>query len=116
MKILIADDQAENRYMLDLLLRSYGHESIVASNGAEAIERARGGCDLLVSDVLMPGMDGYTLCRMMKADEQLRRIPIIFYTATYTDPKDAEFGLSLGAERYLVKPIEPNELLRTFAE
>lgn len=116
MKVLIVDDREDNRCMLDTLLRGNGHETILATNGIEAIGHARKGCDLVVSDVLMPQMDGFELCRTMKADSDLQNIPIIFYTATYTDAKDAEFGLSIGAERYLIKPSEPEELLRTFAE
>ena len=116
MKVVIVDDRLENRYLLETLLHAAGHETVHAMNGNEALGHVRNGCDLVVSDVLMPQMDGFTLCREMKADHELCNIPLIFYTATYTDTKDAEFGLSIGAERYLIKPVEPQELLRVFTE
>jgi signal transduction histidine kinase/FixJ family two-component response regulator len=67
--------------------------------------------DLIISDILMPDMDGFSLCRKWKADDQLKHIPFLFYTATYTDTKDEVFALSLGAERFLVKPTAPDDLL-----
>ena len=69
--------------------------------------------DLIISDILMPVMDGFTLCREWQADENLRRIPFIFYTATYTDQKDVDFGLGLGAAGYLIKPLEADTLMTT---
>jgi len=62
--------------------------------------------DLIVSDILMPVMDGFALCRAWKADEQFKLIPFVFYTATYTEAKDKEFALNLGADLFLVKPQE----------
>ncbi len=111
-KILVADDIAENRYLLEVLLGAHGHEVLVAVNGAEALEKARSHLpDLVVTDILMPSMDGFALCREWKKDDLLTRIPFIFYTATYTDDKDRAFGLSLGADEYLIKPIEPDLLM-----
>ena len=72
----------------------------------------RANYDVIVSDILMPRMDGFQLCRELKMDERLRHIPFVFYTATYTDPADEAFGLSLGANRFLMKPIEPEILLK----
>jgi PAS domain S-box-containing protein len=111
-KILIADDIEENRYFLEALLRGHGHQVLTAMNGAEALEIARKETpDLIVTDILMPVMDGFALCKGCKSDTALANIPFVFYTATYTDRKDRTFGLSLGAERYLVKPLEPDELI-----
>jgi CheY-like chemotaxis protein len=112
MKILSVDDNAENLYMLEALLRGHGHHVDSASNGQEALRLAeRGIYDLIVSDILMPRMDGFQLCRELKKDDRLRGIPLVFYTATYTDPKDAAFALSLGAARFLTKPLDPEKFI-----
>ena len=117
MRILIVDDHEQNRYQLDVLLRASGHEVVLASNGAEALEAARGRPpDVIVSDILMPVMDGFALCRAWRADDRLRSVPFVFYTATYTDGRDRDFALSLGADRFLVKPEDPEVFLQTVAE
>ena len=111
-RILIADDVEENRYLLEMLLKGHGHEVVVACNGAEALEKAHlEKPDLVLTDVLMPLMDGFELCRQCKKDDDLACVPFVFYTATYTDQKDRAFGLSLGADRYLIKPLEPDCLM-----
>jgi PAS domain S-box-containing protein len=116
-KLLIVDDRQQNLYMLQVLLSTNGFEVELASNGAEALERAhRAPPDIVISDVLMPVMDGFTLCRAWKEDERLKDIPFVFYTATYTDPKDEDFALSLGAERFIVKPVEPGKFLALLRE
>jgi two-component system, cell cycle sensor histidine kinase and response regulator CckA len=115
--ILIVDDNKENLYMIDVLLQKNGFEIDSACNGKEALEKARmTPPDMIVTDILMPVMDGFTLCREWKADEKLGRIPFVFYTATYTDQKDIELGLSLGADRFLMKPMDPKALLETLIE
>ena len=76
----------------------------------------RGTYDVIVSDILMPRMDGFQLCREIRQSEQLRHVPLIIYTATYTDPRDAALALSLGADRFLIKPLEPEEILRAIDE
>lgn len=112
MKILVADDNAQNRYMLEHLLRASGHECVSAANGREALDRLRAGSfDVVVSDILMPVMDGFQFCREAKADQATAAIPFVFYTATYTEPGDVEFGLQLGAAHYLIKPSEPDVIL-----
>ena len=117
MTILIVDDNEPNLYQLQVLLVSSGYQVVTALNGAEALTKARQNPpDLIVSDILMPVMDGFGLCREWKKDERLRQIPFVFYTATYTDERDREFALSLGAEQFLVKPEEPEVFARTIRE
>ena len=111
-QILIVDDNEANRYLLETLLHTSGYSAVCTSDGQEALSAAqRNPPDLIVSDVLMPVMDGFALCRAWQLDDRLRSIPFVFYTATYTDHKDKEFGLNLGAVAYLIKPEEPEVLL-----
>ncbi|MDG4553758.1 MAG: EAL domain-containing protein [Candidatus Competibacter sp.] len=113
-RILVVDDHQENHYLLRALFEGHGHRVDEASNGADALIAARRAPpDLIVADILMPVMDGFQLCREWKADARLGQIPFVFYTATYTDSQDEAFALSLGADAFIVKPIEPEELLAT---
>lgn len=115
--ILIVDDNDTNLYVLKSLLESEGMETITAKHGKEALTKAHSHPpDLIVSDILMPVMDGYTLCRHWKSDDQLKHIPFIFYTATYTEAKDEKFALSLGADLFIVKPQEPEVLINMLSK
>lgn len=116
-KILIVDDNYQNLYLLEALLKGNGYDVASANNGKEALDLiSTYQPDLIISDILMPVMDGYELCRNVKGDTDLRRIPFIFYTATYTDEKDEKFALSLGAERFVIKPQKPDVLLSIVRE
>jgi PAS domain S-box-containing protein len=112
-RALIVDDNSENRYLLQCILSANGFDVDSATNGREALDHAeKQPPDLVLSDILMPVMDGFALCRNWKQSPTLSHIPFIVYTATYTQPKDEEFALSLGADLFIVKPAEPPELMR----
>lgn len=114
MKILIADDITENLYLLEFMLKNFGYEVFSAKNGAEALGLAQEDIpDLIISDILMPVMDGFSFCRECKKDTRLNNKPFIFYTSTYTDPKDIDFALSLGADRFIIKPEDPDVFMDT---
>lgn len=117
MKILIVDDIEENLYLLETLLKGSGYEVVTAKDGVEALNRLKEEpIDMIVSDILMPRMDGFQLCRECKKDDSFKNIPFLFYTATYTEKKDEEFALSLGVEKFIVKPQEPEVLLNILKE
>lgn len=112
MKILIVDDLDENLYMLNSLLSAYQYEITECKNGKEALEKlGESPYDLIISDVLMPVMDGFSLCIEIKKIDQYKNIPFIFYTATYTSKKDEAFAYQIGADRFIVKPCEPDEFI-----
>lgn len=116
-KLLVVDDNEQNRYFLASLLKGHGYDVITAVDGTDALNAARENPpDMIVTDILMPGMDGYSLCREWRLDERLWEIPLVFYTATYTDTKDEEFSMSLGAARFIIKPQEPDVLINMLEE
>ncbi|MBN2539864.1 MAG: PAS domain S-box protein [Deltaproteobacteria bacterium] len=116
-RVLIVDDNSTNLYMLETILKGYGYEVIQAKNGKEALDNAISNPpDMVVTDILMPVMDGYTLCRQWKSDDTLKHIPLVFYTATYTESKNKDFALSLGADLFILKPQEPDILMNMLKE
>jgi signal transduction histidine kinase len=116
-RVLIVDDNANNLYLLRVLLMGHGFQVEMAHSGREALDKAlRSPPHLIISDLLMPEMDGYELIRRWKADERLRGIPFVVYTATYTEPKDEELALQLGADAFIIKPTEPEPFLQQVRE
>ncbi len=110
--VLIVDDREPSRYLLRTLLQGHGHDVVEAHDGEQALARAAERLpDLVISDVLMPRMDGYALCRAWMADEELAGIPFIIYSATYSDADDEDRALALGAALFVRKPAEPADLL-----
>jgi PAS domain S-box-containing protein len=117
MRILIVDDDEDSRVFLERALRSQQHDVMSAGNGAVALGKAYQWLpELVVSDILMPEMNGFELCRRMKTDERLRNIPFIFYTATFVEREDEKLAMQLGASRFLIKPVENAEFFRIIAE
>jgi len=115
-RALIVDDNPEGLYLLRAMLEGHGWVVDSARQGAEALVRAREALpDLIVSDLLMPVMDGYTLLREWKADESFKTVPFVVYTATYIEPEDERLARSLGADAFIVKPAEPDELIAQLA-
>ncbi|MBW2570020.1 MAG: response regulator, partial [Deltaproteobacteria bacterium] len=113
MKILIVDDDPKGLYMLEALLKGSGYEAASAVNGAEALEKLNTeDFEMIISDILMPVMDGFQLCRKVKSNKDLNHILFIFYTATYTDEKDEELALKMGADKFIQKPVEPDEFIK----
>jgi PAS domain S-box-containing protein len=111
--VLIVEDHEENRTLLKMLLEANGYRVTAAGDGLEALAAARRDPpDAIVSDTLMPKMDGFTLCRAWTQDAALKAIPFIFYSATYVQPEDEQFAVALGAVRYLIKPLEAEVFLR----
>ncbi|MBL9138539.1 MAG: response regulator [Verrucomicrobiales bacterium] len=116
-KVLIVDDNQANLYQLESLFRARQWTVQSAPNGTRALALARSTRpNLIISEILMPVMDGFTLCREWQKDPVLREVPFVFCTATYTDPKDMDYGLALGAADYLLRPDDPRRLLERFDE
>ncbi len=109
--ILIVDDVPANLEVLSSTLADAGAEVLVALDGSSALEQAAyAQPDLILLDVMMPGMDGFETCSCLKSDTQLQEIPVIFMTAL-TDPADKIKGLSLGAVDYITKPFQVGEVI-----
>lgn len=116
-RILIVDDNRSNLCLLESLLKLNAFEVMTAEHGEDALTKIRlRRPDLIVSDILMPVMDGYALCRALKSDDRFQHIPFIFYTATYTEPRDESFALSLGADRFILKPQSPEIVIDILTE
>jgi len=113
MKFLIVDDNAVTRFALESMLESQQHEVDVAVHGLEALDKVRHAPpDMIISDVLMPQMDGFTFCKEIKQDANLHGIPLVFYTVNYLQPAHKKLALALGASAYIEKPAQPLEFLK----
>jgi CheY-like chemotaxis protein len=107
-KILVIEDNAENRYLVTFLLTQRGHEILTAESGRLGLElAAQVRPDLILLDIQLPGMDGHAVARALKSDPELRHIPIVAVTS-YAMVGDREKCLTAGAEGYIEKPINPD--------
>jgi len=112
MNILIADDNATNLKLLRAMLEAEGHKVICARDGLEALELLERECvDGIVSDILMPRMDGYRLCLEVRKHKKSRAIPFIVYTNTYLSPSDEKTAMDMGANKFLKKPAPASEII-----
>ena len=115
--ILIVEDITHIRELLEVTLRFNGYPVVTARNGEEALEKIRARRPaLVITDILMPKLDGFSLAQKLRSDPVTRDLPIVFLSATYLAPEDKDFALHMGAIRYLEKPVDTDELLLTIAE
>ena len=115
--ILIVDDHPINLKLLRAQLEAEGHAVVEAANGAEALALMdRKSVDVIVSDILMPVMDGYRFCYEVRRSERFRELPLIIYTSSYVSPSDEKLSLDLGADKYLRKPAPVEEMVRAIDE
>ncbi len=112
MKVLVVDDNTNDRTLLKELLTSRNYEITEACNGIEALQSATSSKpDIIISDIMMPEMDGFTLLRELRKNVSGMDIPFVFYTAHYVSSKDSDLALKLGASRFIVKPADLGDLL-----
>lgn len=115
--LLVVEDVPNILELLEVTLRFKGYPVITATNGQEALEQvAHQMPALVITDILMPKLDGFALAQKLRTEPRTRRLPIIFLSATYVTPEDKKFALSVGAVRFLEKPVDTEELLLTVAE
>lgn len=115
-KILLVEDEKDMAYAVTLQLEAKGYEVIIASDGREGLEKARiKKPDLIILDLMLPKIDGYKVCRMLKFDNKYKHIPIILFTARAQD-SDKKIGKEVGADAYITKPFEPSALLNKIYE
>jgi len=110
-RVLVVDDNFVNVRLLEELLKSASYEVATAMNGEAALEKiAQSRPDIVLLDVMMPGMDGYEVCRRIRQDEKTAQLPVIMVTALDKE-SDREMALAAGANEFLSKPVEDNLLL-----
>lgn len=115
--LLVVEDVPNIRDLLQYTLKFKGYPVITARNGEDALAKiAEERPALVISDVLMPIMDGFDLCQRLRNNPETRDIPIILISATYVAPEDRAFAIRLGAVRFLEKPVDTDEFLLTVAE
>lgn len=110
-KILVVDDETQLVEMVKIRLEAAGYMVVCAYDGQEALEKAKKEKpDLIILDLMLPKMDGYKVCGLLKNDSRYGKIPIIMFTAKAQD-EDMVLGRELGADAYMTKPFDPKLLL-----
>jgi PAS domain S-box-containing protein len=117
MKVLIVDDTPANLRLLRAVLEGENFAVVEAADGVEALQvLERGGIDAVISDILMPNMDGYRFCHEVRQRKNLRHLPLIIYSSTYNSPADAQLALDMGADKYIKKPAPIKEITAALEE
>lgn len=116
-KVLVVDDDVDFCEATKLLLESKGYEVVLAHDGKEGLEKMRAeACDVVILDVMMPEMNGYDVCVVLKADPELKNTPVILLTAVDQDLFKTTYtqamGLMTEADDYIAKPVEPQDLVK----
>lgn len=115
--LLIVEDDPDILKLLDATLTFKGYRVVTARNGKEGLEAIQGKRPaIVIADIMMPKLDGFGLVHRMRIHPQTRDIPVVFITATYVAREDREFALSIGATRFLQKPIDLEKFLAMIAE
>ncbi|MBL7091800.1 MAG: response regulator [Candidatus Omnitrophica bacterium] len=115
-RILIVEDEAQLVNLLKMRLEANDYEVITAYDGQEGLDKARKEkLDLIILDLMLPGMDGYKVCGLLKKDTRYAGVPIIMFTARAQE-EDIKLGKEVGADAYITKPFEPQVLLEKIKE
>ena len=115
-KILLVDDEPDLVLLMEARLRANGYDVLSAQDGQTALEVAkREKPDLIILDLMLPKMDGYKVCGLLKKDSRYAKIPIVMFTARAQE-EDRKLGEEVGANAYLTKPFEPDTLLGKIRE
>src|SRR5690348_7655515 len=116
LRVLVVEDEPENRLLLGVVLTSEGYEVVEAEDGPAALAAVRERLpDLILLDVMMPGMNGYAVLEALRADAATRSVPVIMLTAL-PQRGDVERAVEMGVAGYITKPFEPADLLQTMEE
>ena len=112
-EVLVVEDSIAQREMITDLLRESGLKVIIAHDGVEALEQIQAHCpDLVVLDIVMPRMNGYEVCRRLKADPKTQNVPVVMCSSK-GEEFDRYWGMKQGADAYIAKPFQPTELIGT---
>ncbi len=112
MKVLIIEDDHDTRYILTEILRSEGYDVATARDGEEGLRKVQAEPpSLVITDILMPGVDGFHFLREIRKDDRFKDLPVIFYTGNYLDKEDQKLARDLGVSKFLIKPLSPKDII-----
>lgn len=115
--LLVVEDVPDTLQLIEVTLKFKGYRVVTARNGREALDAIQVERPaLILTDILMPGMDGFSLVNRLRLQPETRDIPVVFLSATYVAPEDKDFANAIGASRFLEKPINIEDMLKTISE